>query len=95
MVTELLHELLELGYEATVVAGLEQRSRFQPLEIVVWLAENVGDQAIGAIVAVMVGWIRRTTHRRPERPPRVRVLLKPNGEVLREVEVDVEPEVDD
>ena len=56
---------------------------------------ELGDEAIGAVVAVMAGWVRRTIRRRPEHPPRIRVLLKPNGEVLREVEVDPEPDVDD
>jgi hypothetical protein len=85
---ELVEDLRELGHEATVVPAYEQRAQFQPLEVVIRLVEDLGEEAIGAIVTVAVGWIRRVVHRRRGGRPNIVRLYGPNHEVLREVEVD-------
>jgi hypothetical protein len=91
-VEELVEELRELGHAPTVVPGYEQRSAFQPLEIVIRLAEMVSEEATGAIVGAVVGWIRRVVlGRQGPRPDTVK-LYGPNGEVLREVEVGPDEE---
>ena len=85
---ELVEELRELGHEPTVVRGYEQRAAFQPLEIVIRLAEMVSEEATGAIVGAVVLWIRRVVRgRKGSRPDTVK-LFGPNGQVLREVEVE-------
>jgi hypothetical protein len=94
-VSELVEDLRGLGHEATVRPAAEVGWAFQTLEVVIRLAEQLADEAIVAIVAVTIAWIRRVAaKRRHPRAPSVRIY-GPDGEVLREVEVDVEPEIDD
>jgi hypothetical protein len=59
----------------------EQRAVFDTFDLVSWVSEHLGDVAIVAIVAATFGWVRREARKRPRRPPIIRMLYKPHGEV--------------
>lgn len=85
---ELLDELAALGYDARMAEAPELRGG-APFAgpILIWVSEHLGDAAISAIVGAVVAWVTRKVPDRTKRPPEVRVLFKPNGDVLRRVEM--------
>jgi hypothetical protein len=88
LLEELVAELRELGHEPTVVPGSLQLDRFQPLDVVIRLAQDLGEEAINAIVLVAVGWVARVVHARRGRSPNTVKLYGPTDKVLLEVEIE-------
>jgi hypothetical protein len=84
---QVVQELRALGHEPSFVPGRVEFDQFQPLDLVIRLAEMLGAEAVSAIVDVTVRWIRRVARGRRGRRSDTVKIYGPNGEVLREVEV--------
>ena len=89
VVRDLLEELAALGYDAKLADTPELRGTYDAEPILVWVTEHLSDKALGAITRVVVDWVLRKVGRRRKGqvPPEVRVLYKPDGTVLKRVEI--------
>jgi hypothetical protein len=87
---DLAAELAAVGFEATSRPGPEHRDPGQAVwEIVLWLRDDAGPDAIGILLSTSVAWVRIWLRQRARRPERVTVkILGPNGRVLQAVRVD-------
>jgi hypothetical protein len=91
VVRDLLDELRGLGYDAGMTDAPEERGAPALTDIVVWIGEHVAEDAIAAIIGVVVGWYGRKVTDWRRDPPEVRVLYRGDGSELKRVKIKRRP----
>ena len=88
----LIADLEKQGFEAEIREPVEARFTLPPQEVanvVVSLAEKIGDETLGVLVGIFVQRMRESRTRRKKPPPRpaIAIFYGPDGEPLKQIEI--------